>query len=652
MDAVQKANSGHPGMPLGMASAAYVLWTKHLKHNPKNPDWPNRDRFVLSAGHGSMLLYSLLYLTGYGLTIEDLKNFRQFESKTPGHPEIEMSPGVETSTGPLGQGFANGVGMAIAQKHLAARFNKKDCELFNYNIYGIVGDGDLMEGISYEAAAYAGHLKLGNLIYLFDNNSVTIEGKTSLATSEDMQKRFEACGWQVLKIEDGNDLEAISEAIDKAKKETSKPSIISVKTLIGFGSPNKQGSSKCHGSPLGEEEVVLTKKNLNWPEPEKTFFVPETSLNQYRSVIETGTKQEQEWNTILDTYNSKYPELSKEVEALLNDTLTTNWDKALPDFSETKSVSTRQASGVTLNTMAPYISGLIGGSADLSPSNNTYLKDITDLSSGSYDGRNFHFGVREHAMGAIVNGISRTKGLIPYCATFLVFSDYMRNAIRLAALMHNQIVYVFTHDSIAVGEDGPTHQPVEHIISLRAIPNLTVIRPADANETKLAWKVALESKENPTALILSRQNLPVIDEKELNIKIEVDKGAYIVSNSKKETPDCILIATGSEVSAALAAKETLTKDNIDVRVVSFPSWELFEQQTPEYKESILPKKVTNRVTIEAGISLGWEKYAGPEGKIIAINKFGSSAPGGILMKKYGFTAENIVNTVKEMLVLA
>lgn len=652
MDAVQKANSGHPGMPMGMAPAAYVLWTQHLKHNPENPDWPNRDRFVLSAGHGSMLLYSLLYLTGYGLTIEDLQNFRQYESITPGHPEKGMTPGVETSTGPLGQGFANGIGMAIAQKHIAARFNKKDCELFNYNIYGIAGDGDLMEGISYEAASLAGHLKLGNIIYLYDNNSVTIEGKTNLATSEDIPKRFEACGWQVLKVDDGNDLEAINKAIEEAKNETGKPSIISIKTLIGYGSPNKQGNSNCHGSPLGEDEIVLTKKNLNWPEPDKAFFIPEESLKKFRSVIETGTKQEIKWNALLDKYRTKYPESTNEIESFLDNTFTTNWDQALPTFNNKKSISTRQASGETLNTMALYITNLIGGSADLSPSNNTYLKGITDFTSESYDGRNFHFGIREHAMGAIANGISLTKGLIPYCATFLVFSDYMRTAIRLSALMHNQVIYVFTHDSIAVGEDGPTHQPVEQLASLRAIPNLTVIRPADAIETKLAWKVALESKENPTALILSRQNLPVLDEKLLNTKIEVDKGAYILSNSKKTTPDCLLIATGSEVSTALAAKDSLIKDNIDVRVVSFPSWELFEKQTEKYKESILPKKVTKRITIEAGISMGWEKYAGPEGKIIAINEFGSSAPGETLMEACGFTDENIVKTVKEILVLA
>ncbi|MGD9580876.1 MAG: transketolase [Vampirovibrionia bacterium] len=650
MDAVQKAKSGHPGMPMGMAAAAYTLWTKHLKHNPENPDWINRDRFVLSAGHGSMLLYSLLYLSGYGLTIEDIKYFRQLDSKTPGHPEIEMTKGVETSTGPLGQGFANGIGMAIAQKHLAAKYNKSDYNIFDYKIYGIVGDGDLMEGISYEAAALAGHLKLGNIIYLFDNNSVTIEGKTNLATSEDMTKRFEACGWQILHVDDGNNIEAISNAIQLAKNETTKPSIIAVKTLIGYGSPNKQGTSGCHGSPLGDEEIVLTKKNLNWPEPEKSFFVPEEALNKYRSSIESGKKSENEWDTLFNTYKSTHPELYKEIEELINDTLTVNWGKALPDFSETKAISTRQASGVTLNNMAPHVQSLIGGSADLSPSNNTYLKGITDFSSDSYEGRNFHFGVREHSMAAMCNGISLTKGLIPYCATFLVFSDYMRNAIRLSALMKKQVVYVLTHDSIAVGEDGPTHQPVEHIASLRAIPGLVVIRPADANETKQAWQVALESKNNPTALILSRQNLPVLDEKALNTKIEVNKGAYILTNSKKATPDCIIIATGSEISIALEAKKSLEKDNIDTRIVSMPSWELFEKQSEDYKESILPKKVSKRIIIEAGISMGWEKYAGIEGKIIAINTFGESAPGDLLMAKYGFTSENIVNIVKNMLI--
>lgn len=649
MDAVEKAKSGHPGMPMGMAPAAYILWTKFLQHNPKNPDWINRDRFILSAGHGSMLLYSLLYLTGYNLNLDDLKNFRQYNSKTPGHPEIEAIKGIETNTGPLGQGFANSVGMAIAEKHLEAVFNKDNCTIFDYHIYSIAGDGDLMEGITSEAASLAAHLKLGNLLVLYDNNGTTIEGETNLAFTEDVHKRFEAYGWQVLKIEDGNDLESITNAILKAKEDQLRPSLISIKTFIAFGSPNKQGKSSAHGSPLGEHEIFLTKKKLNWPEPEQSFYVPEEVLKAFRKSIETGKKLESEWKDRFDFYRKQYPEIFDKLNIYLNKVIPKNWESYVLELSGIEAISTREASGKILNMISKDIEFLLGGSADLAPSNNTYLKGWPDYQAGSYQGRNFHFGVREHAMGAIVNGIALSKMLIPYCATFLVFSDYLRPSIRLAALMQQQVVYVFTHDSIAVGEDGPTHQPVEHVTSLRIIPGLNVIRPADVSETIVAWKVALQSKSNPTALILTRQKLPVLDRNIYNSASGLEKGAYILSNSKIQSPDIILMASGSEVSLALSSNKILEEEGINVRVVSFPSWELFEKQSIEYKNLILPPDITKRLAIEAGVTTGWEQYVTDKGKVIGINEFGKSAPGSTLMNYFGFNIKNIVNQAKLLL---
>jgi transketolase len=646
VDGVQKANAGHPGMPMGCAPIAYTLYTKFMKHNPANPKWLNRDRFILSAGHGSMLLYSTLHLCGYNIPIDQLKLFRQWGSITPGHPEFGLTPGVETTTGPLGQGFANTVGMAIAQEYLAAKFNKDDIKILDHYFYGICSDGDLMEGVSHEAASLAGHLKLGKIIFFYDNNGITIDGSTSLSLSDDAGKRFEAYNWHVQHVEDVNDLAALETAVKNAQSVSDKPSIIITKTHIGFGSPNKQDTSSAHGSPLGPEEVKLTKKNLGWPE-EPDFFVPEEVTSYFKTVAVKGKEEENKWNLLFIKYREKYPEESKLFIDMMNGDLGEEWKSKLPVFKdEGKKLATRAASGKVLNSIASSLPGLIGGSADLEPSNNTYLKDYKNFSVQNRDGRNFHFGIREHGMASILNGMATYGGIIPYGGTFLIFSDYLRPAIRLGSLSKIRPIYVFTHDSIGLGEDGPTHQPVEQIASLRAIPFVLVIRPADANETSVAWQAAIEHKGSPVALILTRQNLQILDQDKYPSAKNLLKGAYILKDSKA-MPELILIASGSEVGITLKAAEKLEADGVKVRVVSFPSWELFEMQPQEYKDSVLPPAIKTRVSIECGIKQGWEKYIGDSGESISIEKFGASAPIDILMEKYGFTVENIIETAKK-----
>ena len=645
MDGVQKAKCGHPGMPMGMAPVGYVLWTKHLNHNPANMHWQNRDRFILSGGHGSMLLYSLLYLSGYKVTLDDLKSFRQLGSKTPGHPEFGHTDGVEVTTGPLGQGFTNGVGMAIAQKYLASRYNKPGFDVVDYTIYATLGDGDLMEGISSEAASLAGHLKLGNLIYLYDDNHISIDGPTEIAFTEDRAKRFEAYNWHVQKVDDGNDLVAIDNAIDLAKKETGRPSIIMIRTHIGFGSPNKQDTAEVHGTALGEEEIKLTKKNYGW-DPEKQFFVPDEALALFRKAIEEGKKKEDAWQKLFAEYKKQNPDLALELENIRKGDFGEEWKKALPTFTD--AMATREASGKVLNAIAPFLPSMIGGSADLAPSNNTFVKSMGEFQPGNYGGRYLRYGVREHAMGGILNGLAVTDGIIPYGGTFFVFSDYMRGAIRLACIMGIRPIYVFTHDSIGVGEDGPTHEPVEQLAALRCIPNMISLRPSDANETVAAWKFAIEYKTGPIALVLTRQKLPTIDRTKYPSADNLVKGAYIlVENSS--APDLILIGTGSEVQLALGAYEQLVKEGVKARVVSMPSWELFERQSKEYRNSVLPPTVKKRIAIEALVTMGWEKYVGDNGRIIGMNSFGTSAPVDTIFKHFGFTVENVVKTAKEML---
>jgi transketolase len=647
MDAVQKAKSGHPGAPMGLAAAAYALWVHILKHNPENPEWPDRDRFILSCGHASMLLYSLLYLTGYDMSLEDIKNFRQWESKTPGHPEFGCAAGVETTTGPLGQGFTNAVGMALAERHLASVFNRPGCDIVDHFTYVMCGDGDLMEGIASEAASFAGHTGLARLICLYDDNGVTIEGRTDIAFTEDVALRFKAYNWHVLKIGDGNDIKAILKAIRKTKNETERPSLIILRTHIAYGSPNKQDSSDAHGAPLGEEEVILTKKNLGWPE-DRRFYVPEEVLKLFRSCIKKGRKAESRWQEYFAAYRKEYPELAERWTDSTKGELDAAWDHELPDFSRAeKPMATRSASGILLNAIAERIPGLIGGSADLAPSNNTIIKSSGDFQKNSYDGRNIRFGVREHAMGGILSGIALHKGLIPYGGTFLVFSDYMRPSIRLASIMARHVIYIFTHDSIAVGEDGPTHQPIEHLAVLRAIPGLVVIRPADASETTEAWRQAIMIN-GPVALILSRQELPVINRMLYGPAEGLSKGAYILADCEAR-PDIVIIATGSEVHIAISAWEQLKGKGIQARLVSMPSQELFERNPQEYKDLVLPPDAGLRLIVEAGLPMGWEKYAGENGSIIGVKRFGASAPGGLLMKKFGFTPENIVQRAMEML---
>lgn len=645
IDAVETAESGHPGMPMGAAPVAYLLYTRFMRYNPKNPDWVNRDRFILSAGHGSMLLYALLYLTGYDLSLDDLKKFRSLNSKTPGHPEYGHTAGVETTTGPLGQGFATGIGMAIAEKYLETYFNRPSYKMFDYRIFGIVSDGDLMEGISAEAASLAGHLKLDNIIYLYDDNSITIDGKTSLAFSEDVGARFKAYGWYVQEA-DGNDLSSITQAIEACIKQTRKPSLIKVKTTIGFGSPNKQNTAEVHGSPLGEEETRLAKEAYGW-DPDKEFFVPEETLDHFRQTVENGRVIESEWNKKLKGYKDKYPKLSETLDLFMKKSRPLDWERILSEFSTNEGkMATRKASGNMLDILSPAHPFLIGGSADLTPSNNTKPKTSQQFTSDNRLGRYINYGVREHAMGAIMNGLALSK-FRPYGGTFLVFSDYMRGSVRIAALMGVPVIYVFTHDSVGLGEDGPTHQPIEHLAALRAIPNLTVIRPADANETALAWKMAIENKTGPTAMALSRQNIPVIDRARYAPVENAEKGGYIIADAEK--PDLIIIATGSEVHLALDAYENLKKENISVRIVNMLSWEVFEEQTDEYKSTVLPQHISKRLSVEAGSSFGWSKYIGRDGDTISIDRFGLSAPLEDVMKEFGFTAENVIKKAKELL---
>jgi transketolase len=648
-ECVEKAKSGHPGMPMGAAPMAYVLWTRFLKYNPSNPKWPDRDRFVLSAGHGSMLLYSLLHLTGYDLSLEDLKNFRQWQSKTPGHPEYGHTPGVETTTGPLGQGFSNGVGMAIAERYLASKFNRPDFEIVNHYTYGIVSDGDLMEGISHEAASLAGHLGLGKLIYFYDDNHISIEGSTDLAFTENRGARFEAYGWHVQRIDDGNDLKAIEKALGAARKETSRPSLIAVRTHIGYGSPNKQDKASAHGEPLGEEEIKLAKKTLGWP-MEPQFFIPDQALQHFRKAIERGKEQEIRWQELFRSYEKAYPDLVEDWHRWMNGDLPEGWDKDIPVFAaDQKGMATRAASGTVLNAIAKRVHNLIGGSADLAPSTKTLIKGEGDFQSGHYGERNFHFGVREHSMAGILNGMTLHGGLIPYGATFLIFSDYMRPSIRLAALMNLKVMYVFTHDSIGLGEDGPTHQPIEQLAALRAIPNLTVLRPCDAAETAEAWRFALTKKRGPVAIVLTRQAVPTLDRKSFAPSGGFHRGAYVLLDPKEGKPNVILLASGSEVHIAIEAAKKLELEGASPRVISFPCWELFDVQPEVYRAQVLPPEISARVAIEAGVTQGWHRYVGEKGEIVGLNHFGASAPYRTLYEKFGLTADKVVEDALRLL---
>ncbi len=652
LDAVQKAESGHPGLPLGAAPMAYVLWSRFLRHNPTNPRWENRDRFLLSAGHGSMLIYSLLYLTGYDLSLDEIKRFRQWGSKTPGHPENLLTPGVEITTGPLGQGFANGVGMAMGAAHLAARFNQEEFPVIDHYIYAIVSDGDLMEGVASEAASLAGHLKLGKLIYLYDDNKVTIEGFTDLAFSENVSRRFESYGWHTKTVEDGNDLDEIEAAIREAQSVSIKPSLISVKTIIGYGMPTA-GTRKAHSDAPGEAAVRETKRHLGWPE-DKQFFVPDEALKQFRQAIQRGAKQEQEWKTLVEKYEQKHAELGKTWRMTMNGELPADWEQRLPSFADAKPMATRAASGEVINALAPHLPMLIGGSADLGVSNNTDVKGGGDFEAGTYGGRILHFGVREHAMGSTLTGMSLNGGLIPFGGTFLTFSDYMRPAIRLAALSEVQVIYVFTHDSIGLGEDGPTHQPIEHLAALRAIPHLFVIRPADSHEVREAWRMAILRRRAPTAIALTRQKVPLIDRNRSASAEGLRRGGYILAeaaagDNPSVTPKLILIATGSEVSLVLEARETLQREGTPTRVVSMPCWELFEEQTNDYREEILPSSVSARLAVEAGVCQGWDRYVGPKGDVVCLDRFGGSAPGDIAMRELGFTVENVLKRANAVL---
>jgi transketolase len=645
IDAVQKANSGHPGLPLGAAPMAYVLWTRFMRHNPRNPKWENRDRFLLSAGHGSMLLYSLLHLTGYDLPLDELKNFRQWGSKTPGHPEYGLTPGVEITTGPLGQGFANGVGMAMGAAHLAAKFNKEGFSLIDHYVYAIVSDGDLMEGVASEAASLAGHLKLGKLIYLYDDNKVTIEGFTSLAFSEDVPKRFESYGWHTQTVADGNDLDEIDQAIRVAQSVSKAPSLISVKTTIGYGMPT-QGTRKAHSDAPGEEAVRETKRHLGWPE-DKQFYIPDEALAHFREAVERGERQESEWRSLVQNYTEKFSEEGAQWRATMSGELPAGWEDHLPKFEDAKPVATRVASGEVINALAKVLPMLIGGSADLGVSNNTDIKDSHSFEADAYDGRILHFGVREHAMGSTLTGISLNGGLIPYGGTFLTFSDYMRPAIRLAALSEVQVIYVYTHDSIGLGEDGPTHQPIEHLAALRAIPHLFLIRPADPAEVSEAWRMAILRRTAPTALALTRQKVPVIDRKKYGKADGLRRGAYVLADA--DSPRLILIGTGSEVSLVLEAHEKLLAENIPTRVVSLPCWELFEQQSQEYRDEVFPPSVTARLAVEAGVRQGWERYVGSNGDVICLDRFGASAPGDIVLRELGFNLENVLKRARALL---
>ena len=637
VDAVQAAASGHPGMPMGAAPMAYVLWKHHLNHHPGDPDWFDRDRFVLSAGHGSMLLYGLLHLSGYAMPMEEIRNFRQWGSITPGHPENFLADGVETTTGPLGQGFANAVGMAMAERYLAARFNQPDCAIVDHRTYGICSDGDLMEGVSHEAASLAGHLGLGKLIMLYDDNHVTIDGPTELAFSERVTDRFEAYGWHVGRVADGNDLFAIDAAIREARAEPDRPSLIAVRTEIGYGSPNKQGLASAHGSPLGPEEVVLSKRNLGWPE-DREFFVPTEVYEHMRdALLEKGHRARATWEVLLGEYRATYPDRARAFDAWRRGEPTEGWAEGIRSFEVGSTLATRSASGKALNDLAPRVPFLVGGSADLTPSNDTAVEGRKDFRKTVPSGGYFRFGVREHAMAATCNGMALHGGLRPYCATFLVFSDYMRPSVRLSAVMSLPVVYVFTHDSIGLGEDGPTHQPIEHLMSLRAIPGLTVIRPADAVETAEAWKFAIERPGGPVAMALTRQGVPVQE----GTGEGLWRGAYVVRNCPGD-PEIILIGTGSELQHVVAAVDSLQVEGVRARAVSMPSWELFEEQPAEYREEVLPRGVTKRLAVEAGTTLGWERYVGLEGDVVGMTGFGASAPGYVTMERFGFTPQNVL----------
>jgi transketolase len=656
IDAVQKAKSGHPGLPLGAAPMAYLLWTRFMRYNPRNPRWENRDRFLLSAGHGCMLLYSLLHLTGYDLPLEEIKNFRQWGSKTPGHPENVLTPGVEITTGPLGQGFANGVGMAMGAAHLASRFNQKDFPLIDHHIYAIVSDGDLMEGVASEAASLAGHLKLGQLIYLYDDNRVTIEGFTDLAFSENVPKRFEAYGWHTSTVEDGNDLAAIEAAVRDAQSVGDRPSLISVKTIIGYGMPTA-GTRKAHSDPPGEEAVRETKRHLGWPE-DKQFFIPDEALKHFRQAVDRGERDEREWNDLVKNYAEKHSDPGKQWQQTMSGELPEDWETHLPSFDDSEAVATRVASGKVINALAPHMPMLIGGSADLGVSNNTDIKDGGDFEAAHYDGRIIHWGVREHAMGATLTGMALNGGLIPYGGTFMCFSDYMRPSIRLACLSEVQVIYVFTHDSVGLGEDGPTHQPIEHLAALRAIPHLFVVRPADVHEVREAWRLAILRRESPTALALTRQKVPLIDRKKFASAEGLRRGGYVLadadevstgSGSDRVAPGLILIATGSEVSLALAAREQLQAGGIPTRVVSMPCIELFAEQPASYRDEVLPTSVSARLAIEAGVRQGWDRYVGPKGDVICLDRFGASAPGETALNNLGFNVENVVTRARALL---
>lgn len=649
IDAIEKANSGHPGMPMGAAPMAYTLWTKFMNVNPQNPGWFNRDRFVLSAGHGSMLLYSMLHLSGYDLSIDDLKQFRQWGSKTPGHPEFGHTAGVDATTGPLGQGIAMAVGMAIAERHLAETYNRDSFNVVDHYTYSICGDGDLMEGISSEAASLAGHLELGRLIVLYDSNDISLDGDLDRSFSENVKQRFEAMNWEVLYVEDGNNIAELTAAIEKARQNDKKPTLIEVKTTIGFGSPNRAGTSGVHGAPLGQEESKLTKEAYAWTF-EEDFYVPEEVYAHFNQAVkEAGSKKEQEWNELFAAYQEKYPELAEQLSLGMKGELPKDWDQEVPVYEKGSSLASRASSGEVLNGIAKKIPFFVGGSADLAGSNKTTIKNTGDFTARDYAGKNFWFGVREFAMGAALNGMALHGGLRVFGGTFFVFSDYLRPAIRLASLMGLPVTYVFTHDSIAVGEDGPTHEPIEQLASLRALPNLSVIRPADGNETAAAWKLAVQSQDHPTALVLTRQNLPTIDQQAEEAYAGVEKGAYIVSKAQTDSPDALLLATGSEVGLAIEAQAKLAEENVHVSVVSMPSWDRFEKQSAEYKNSVLPPNVTKRLAIEMGSSFGWGKFTGLEGDVLAIDRFGASAPGETIMKEYGFTAENVADRVKKLL---